>query len=222
MINTLTLWRLAVHIGYWISSTGGIGKKKSTQWTLISLLWHTDILSIIGDGVMVEVGFSHGQDGIGWSEWKTTLRTNQKEVVGRPFAQANNGLLAGGDRALDTMNTKYYFEIMRVSEEWNLESVKNVDDILKMWQCSHNLWSRQKKSDAKTRWTAAKEYTSDTEEIPKVSWSNLQPESAAVFISFKRLLVPPALSAKNLAGGRTQILNVYQMHRLNHHSSESD
>lgn len=40
MITTLTLRWLAVHIGCWISSTGGVSKRAPTQRTPISLMWH--------------------------------------------------------------------------------------------------------------------------------------------------------------------------------------
>jgi len=40
MITTPTPWRLAVHFGYWISPTGGNNKRKRTQSTPISLMWH--------------------------------------------------------------------------------------------------------------------------------------------------------------------------------------
>jgi len=39
MIPTLTPWRLAVHVSYWISLTGGASKKKHAQSTLISAMW---------------------------------------------------------------------------------------------------------------------------------------------------------------------------------------
>jgi len=65
-------------------------------------------------------------------------------------------------------------------------------------------------------------YISDTEEIVKASWSIFQHDDAAAFKFSERSLLPPALSAKNLPGGRTQILNVRRIRRIKRHSGESD
>jgi len=63
-----------------------------------------DIFSIIPHGVGVEASFSLGRDVIGWRQSKTTGETLRTKVVVRQFAQANNGILAGTDPELDTMN----------------------------------------------------------------------------------------------------------------------
>jgi len=65
-------------------------------------------------------------------------------------------------------------------------------------------------------------YISDTEEIVEASWSLFQHDGAAAFELSERSPLPPALSAKNLPGGRTQILNVCWMRRINRHPAESD
>jgi hypothetical protein len=65
-------------------------------------------------------------------------------------------------------------------------------------------------------------YISVTEEIVKTSWSLFQHDRAAAFKLSEKSPVPPALSAKNLPGGRTQILNVRQMRRVYCHPAESD
>jgi len=51
-------------------------------------------------------------------------------------------------------------------------------------------------------------YISDTEESIKASWSIVQHDGAAAFKLSERSPLPPAFSAKQLAGGRTQVLNV--------------
>jgi hypothetical protein len=51
-------------------------------------------------------------------------------------------------------------------------------------------------------------YISDTEEIVKASWSLFQHDGAAAFKLSEKSPLPPALFAKDLPGGRTQILNV--------------
>jgi len=62
----------------------------------------------------------------------------------------------------------------------------------------------------------------DTEESVKASWSLFQHDGAAAFKLSERSPLPPALSAKDLPGGRTQILNVRQIRRINRHPVESD
>jgi len=64
-------------------------------------------------------------------------------------------------------------------------------------------------------------YISDTEVIVKASWSLFQHDGAAAFKLSERSPLPPALSAKDLTGGRTQILNVRRI-RSNRHPVESD
>jgi len=65
-------------------------------------------------------------------------------------------------------------------------------------------------------------YISDTEESIKASWSHFQHDGAAAFKLSERSPLPPALSAKNLPGGQTQILNVRRIWRINRHPLESD
>jgi len=65
-------------------------------------------------------------------------------------------------------------------------------------------------------------YISDTEEIIKASSSLFQHDGAAAFKLSERSPLPPALSAKNLPGGRSQILNVRHIQRINRHPVESD
>jgi len=65
-------------------------------------------------------------------------------------------------------------------------------------------------------------YISDTEEIVKASWSLIQHDGAAAFKLSERSPLPPTLSAKDLPGGRTQILNVCRIRSINCHPVESD
>jgi len=51
-------------------------------------------------------------------------------------------------------------------------------------------------------------YISHTEDIVKASWSKFQHDGAAEFKLWEQSPVPPALPAKDLAGGRMQVLNV--------------
>jgi hypothetical protein len=98
----------------------------------------------------------------------------------------------------------------------------NDQDIVDMWQGSQNLRATQKESCAQNNQMTAIGYISDTEEIVKASWSFFQHYGAAGFNLSERSPSPPALSAKDLPGGRTQFLNVLQIRRINHHPVASD
>jgi hypothetical protein len=60
------------------------------------------------------------------------------------------------------------------------------------------------------------------EEIVKTSWSLFQHDGAAAFTLSERLPLPPALTAKALPGGRTQMLIVRRIRIINHHPVRSD
>jgi len=65
-------------------------------------------------------------------------------------------------------------------------------------------------------------YISDTEQIVKACWSNFQHDCAAAFEWSETSPVPPALSAKNLPGGQTQLWNVHWIKRIDLHLAKSD
>jgi len=65
-------------------------------------------------------------------------------------------------------------------------------------------------------------YISDTEEIFNASWSLIQHDCAAAFKLSEKSPLPPTLSAKDLPGVRTQILNVHRIRSINCHPVESD
>jgi len=94
------------------------------------------------------------------------------------------------------------------AEERKLHRLAKVNDFLKMSQGSQNLRATEKESRTQKMQMTAVGYISDTEEIVKASWSLFQHDGAAAFKSSERLSLPPALSAKDLPAGRTQILNV--------------
>jgi len=181
-----------------------------------------DKFSIIPHGVWVEASFSLGGDVIGWRQWKTTGETLCEKVMVRQFAPANNGILAGTDLELDTTNTETNSEMEKEVEEWKLHRMAKVHDFLEMWQGSQNLRSAQKEPRAQNKQMTAVGYISDTEEIVKASWSLFQHDGAAAYKLSERLPLPPALSAKDLPGGRTQILNVHRIRKINRYPVESD
>jgi hypothetical protein len=97
-----------------------------------------------------------------------------------------------------------------------------VHDLLEMWQGNHNLRATQKMSRTQNKPMTAVGYISDTNQIVKASWSLFQHDGLAAFKLSEKSPVPPALSGKDLPGGRTQILNVHRIRRVNRHSTESD
>jgi len=181
-----------------------------------------DRVSIIPHGVGVEASFSFGRDVIGWRQSKILREIFCEKVVVRQFARANHGILAGTNPELDTMNSENDSEMKKQAEERKLHRMAKVLDFLEMWQGSQNLSATQKESRAGNKQMTTVGYISDTEEIVKSSWSLFQHDGAAAFNLSERSPLPPALSAKDLAGGRTQILNVRSIQRINHHPVESD
>jgi len=107
-------------------------------------------------------------------------------------------------------------------EERKLHRMAKVHDFLQMWQGSQNLGATQMESRAQNKQMTAVGYISNTEEIVKASWSLFQHDGAAAFKLSERSPLPPALSAKDLPGGRTQILNVRHIRRINCHPVKSD
>jgi hypothetical protein len=180
------------------------------------------ILSIIPHGVGVEASFCLGRDVIGWRQSKTTGETLREKVVVRLFTRAINGILAGTDPELNTTNTENDLEMKNEVEERNLHRMGKVHNFLEMWQGSQNLWATQKESCAQNKQMTAVGYISDTDEIVKVSWSLFQHDGAAAFELSETSPLPPALSAKDIPGGRTQILNVRRIRRINRHLIERD
>jgi len=181
-----------------------------------------DIFSIIPHGVGVEASFSLGRSVIGWRQSKTTGKTLREKVVVRQFARANNGILAGTDPELDTTNTENDSELKKEAEEWKLHGMAKVHDFLEMWKGSQTLHVTQKHSHVQNKQMTAVGYISGMEEIVKASWSLFQHDGAAAFKLSERSPVPPALSAKDLPGGRTQILNVHRIQRTKLHVVKSD
>jgi hypothetical protein len=140
----------------------------------------------------------------------------------RQFTRANNLILAGTDPEWDTMNTENDSEMKKEAEERQLHRIAKVHDFLEMWQGGQNLRATQKESCAQNKQMTAVGYISDTEEIVKSSWSLFQHDGADAFKLSERSLFPPALYAKDLPGGRTQILNVRCIRRINRHPVESN
>jgi len=181
-----------------------------------------DLFSIIPHGVGVEASFSLGGDVMGWRQLKTTGKTLHETVVVRQYARANSRLLAGDDPVLVPNSTENDMELKREVEEKKLHRMAKVHNFLEMWQGSQTLRATQKESCAQNKQMTAVGYISDMEEIVKASWSNFHHDCEAAFKLSEKSPVPPALSAKNLTGRRTQVLNIRQIKRIDRHPAESD
>jgi len=163
------------------------------------------IFSIIPHGVGLEASSSLGWDVVALRQAKTTGETLCKQVVLRQFAWANVRLLAGKYPVLDSISTDNDMEMKREAEQKKLHWMAKVHDLFEMWHGSRNLRATQKESRSHNKQMTAVGYISDTEEIIKASWSHIQHYGAAAFKLSEKSPVPPALSAKNLTGGRTQL-----------------
>jgi len=170
----------------------------------------------------VEACFSLRRDVLGWRQSKSTGDTVRKEVVVRQFAVGNNGVLAGEDPALDTTNTNNNLDMKREPVQKELHRMAKIHNFVDMWQGSQNLCATQKKSRAQNKQLTAVGYISDTEDIIKASRSNFQYDCAAALKLSERSPVPPALSANDLHGGRTQVLNIRRIKRIDRHPAETD
>jgi hypothetical protein len=131
-------------------------------------------------------------------------------------------LLAGDDPVLDTNSTDNDIELKREAEEKKLYRMAKVHDLLEMWQGSLTLRATQKESHAQNKQMTAVGYISDTEEIVNASWCNFHHDGVAAFKSLEKSPVPPGLSAKDLHGGHTQVLDVRQFKQIDCHAAESD
>jgi len=108
------------------------------------------------------------------------------------------------------------------AEERKLHRMAKVHNFLEMRQGNQNLRATQKESRAQNKQMTAIGYISDSEERFKAYWSLFQHDGAAAFKLSERSPLPPALSAKDLPGGQTQMLNVRRIRRINPHPVERD
>jgi hypothetical protein len=97
-----------------------------------------------------------------------------------------------------------------------------VNHFLEMWQGSWIIRATQRESGAQKKQMTAVRYISDTEEIVNASWPNLQHDGAAVFKLSERSPQPPAMSAEDLLGRRTQIFNLGWIQNIDCHRAEGN
>jgi hypothetical protein len=165
----------------------------------------------------VEVRFSLCRDVIGWRQSPTTGNTLREQVIVREFAPANNGILAGAAPEMDTTNTENDTEMKTEAEDVDMHRMARVHGCLEMCLGSQNLGATQKESPAQYNRMITMGYSS-----VKATWSLFQHDGAAAFKLSERTPLKPPLSATYLPGGRTHILNVHHISRINHHLIESD
>ena len=111
----------------------------------------------------------------------------------------------GDDPGSDSTDTQNDSEMKNEAEERKWHRMAKVHNFLDMWQGSQNPRATLKESGAQKKQMTAVGYISDTEEIVKALWSLFQHDGVAAFILSQRSPSPPAWSAKDLPGGRTQI-----------------
>jgi len=145
-----------------------------------------------------------------------------KKLIERQFARGNTGILPGDNPLSDTTNTDHNLEMKKVAEGRKLHTMAKVHDFLEMWQGSQNIRATQGESCAQNMQMTGVGYISDPEEIVKAPWSLFKHDGAAVFKLLERSPLPPALSAKDLHGGPTQISNISRSQRINRHPVDSD
>jgi len=119
-------------------------------------------------------------------------------------------------------NLENNLQMQRQVEERKLHGMAKVDHFLEIWGGSQGLSATQKESRNHNTQMAAVGYILDTQEIVKVSWSNYEHDGGVAFKLPERSHVPPALSAKDLPGGSTQVVNVHGIETIEWHPAESD
>jgi len=216
--------RMEISSTFWLPDiTDSWRQQKETHFKYTNLSnVARDISSIIPHGVWVEASFSLARNVIGLRRSMTKGKNLQENAVVRQFARANNSILASADPELDRTNTENDSEMKKAAEERTFHRMAKVHDFLEMWQGSQNLCTTHKESRAQNKRMTAVGYISDTEAIVKASWSLFQHNGEAALKLSGRSPWPPPLSAKDLPGGQTQILNAHRFRRINCHPVESN
>ena len=130
--------------------------------------------------------------------------------------------MAGDDPAFNIANTESDFEIKREVEDRTLHRMAMVHDFSEMWQGSQDLCTTQNESRTRNMQMTPVRYISDTEKVIKASSSYSQHDGVAIFKLSERSPVPPALAANHLPGGRSQVLNVRRITRIDHDTANRD
>jgi len=193
------------------------------HWTYADLVnVARDILCFSLYGVRVLASISLGWNNIGRKQSKTPWKCVQDNVVVMQVALTSYAMLAGGNKVLDTMETKHDFQMERDMVDRTLHTLAKVCDFWETWHGSQTLCDTFKKSRPQQKLISAGGYITASEEIINASWSNFQHDSAAACAMVKRSLLPPALTLKDLTGGRTELSKRHWINTIDGHPAESD
>lgn len=113
-------------------------------------------------------------------------------------------------------------ELKKETEESRLHRMAMVGDFLESSQGSQNLLAIQEESRAQNLPIKVIGYISDTKEIIGACCSLFQYDGAATFTLSERSPLPPALSAQDLPGGQTKVLNVHRIRTIDPHPVKTD
>jgi hypothetical protein len=108
------------------------------------------------------------------------------------------------------------------AEQKKLHRMAKVQDCLGIWQDIQNLQATEKEFGAHNKQITATGSISDMEELVKASCSLFQHDGAAAFKLLEKSPVPSAWSANDIAGEKTQLLNLRQIKQIDCHPAESD
>jgi len=181
-----------------------------------------DMSSITRLGVRVEVSFSLGPAVIGWRESEITGQTLREKVSLRQYARVNHSIVVGHSTAFDTTETENDLGLKKDVVQSTLHRMAKAHNLIEMWQGSQTLCALQKKARHQNKQMTAIGCISDMEVIVKATWWLFQPDGAAAFTLSERAPLPPAVLAKDIPGGWTQVINVRRIRRLDRHPAESD
>jgi len=222
LTTTPTPLSFTVDFGCLILLTGGSSNKKHPQSTLISPIWNTTYClsyhMVSAWRPVFHLGEMLSDSGRRKPQWGPFAKT----VLPRQRVWANNGIVPDNDPVLDTMEVENDIELMTEAEERKLHRMAKVNNFLEMWQGSQNLHATQKASRTQNTLMTVIGYVLDTEEIINAFWTIFELHGAAAFKLSERSPLPPLLSAKDLLGGQTQILNVRRIKQMCRHPAGSD
>jgi hypothetical protein len=130
--------------------------------------------------------------------------------------------MAGNSTAFYNIESDNDLELNHEAEESKVLSVAMVYNNLELWQGSQHLNATMTESHAQNTQVTAVGYSANTKEVLKALWSNFQHDGASAFTLSEKSPLPPALSAKDIPGGRTQVLHLGLFQRINRYPVESD
>jgi hypothetical protein len=149
--------------------------------------------------------FSLQRDVIGWRLSKTRGETLREKDDVSQFPSVNNGILVGDNPKSDTTNIVNEWEIKIDTEERKLHRLANVYICLGMWQGIQNICATRKESRTQHKRMTPAGCISLRKVILNDSWSRINHDGAAAFKLSEGPHLPPAVAAKNLPGGGTEI-----------------